>query len=111
MPERTAERRANARNRHFWRTETPVVEGRAARPVAHRKAAGASRTRKTLWKHRYAHRLPASAGSRPEQVVLAATAADIDTVVVGGRVVVREGRHLLGDVGALLESAIAALVS
>ncbi|HEX6337253.1 MAG TPA: formimidoylglutamate deiminase [Jiangellaceae bacterium] len=54
---------------------------------------------------------PRTAGSRPEQVVMAATAADIDTVVVGGRQVVRQGRHLLGDVGALLESAIAAVVS
>ncbi len=53
---------------------------------------------------------PRTAGSRPEQVVLAASASDIDTVVVSGRVVVRQGRHLLGDVGALLESAIAALV-
>ena len=43
--------------------------------------------------------------------MLAATAADVDTVVVGGRVVVRQGRHLLGDVGALLESAIAEVVT
>jgi formiminoglutamate deiminase len=54
---------------------------------------------------------PRTAGSRPEQVVLAATAADIDTVVVGGRVVVRHGRHPLEEVGPLLESAIAAVVT
>jgi hypothetical protein len=44
-------------------------------------------------------------------VVLVATAADIDTVVVGGRVVVQHGRHLLGEVGALLESVVAAVVT
>jgi cytosine/adenosine deaminase-related metal-dependent hydrolase len=44
-------------------------------------------------------------------VVLVATAADIDTVVVGGRVVVRHGRHPLGEVGTLLESAIEAVVT
>jgi len=38
--------------------------------------------------------------------VLAATASDVDTVVVDGRVVVTGGRHRLGDVGALLRDAI-----
>jgi len=47
-----------------------------------------------------------TAGSLPEQVLLAATAADVDTVVVDGSVVVEGGRHRLGDVGELLEEAI-----
>ncbi len=49
---------------------------------------------------------PRTAGALPEQVVLAATAADVDTVVVGGRVVVEGGRHVLGDVGEMLATAI-----
>jgi formiminoglutamate deiminase len=49
---------------------------------------------------------PRTAGIDPVQVVLAATAADVDTVVVGGRVVVDGGRHVLGDVGMLLREAI-----
>ncbi|MPZ79130.1 MAG: formimidoylglutamate deiminase [Actinophytocola sp.] len=48
-----------------------------------------------------------TAGCRPDQVVLAATAADVHTVVAGGRVVARDGRHeRLGAVGPLLASAI-----
>lgn len=44
-----------------------------------------------------------TAGSDPGQVVLSATAADVVTVVVAGRVVARGGQHAtLGDVGALL---------
>jgi hypothetical protein len=35
--------------------------------------------------------------------------ADVDTVVVGGDVVVREGRHVLGDVAALLGDAVDAV--
>lgn len=50
-----------------------------------------------------------TAGADPAQVVLAASAADVDTVVVGGEVVVRDGRHRLGDVGALLADVIAEL--
>ena len=42
-------------------------------------------------------------------MLLAATAADVDTVLVDGRVVVSGGRHVLGDVGALLQAAIAPL--
>jgi cytosine/adenosine deaminase-related metal-dependent hydrolase len=37
---------------------------------------------------------------------MAASAADVHTVVVDGRVVVAEGRHVLGDVGRLLSEAI-----
>jgi formiminoglutamate deiminase len=48
-----------------------------------------------------------TAGGDPAQVVFAAVAADVDTVVVDGRVVVAAGAHRLGDVGALLADAIA----
>lgn len=40
-----------------------------------------------------------------EAVVFAATAADVRTVISGGRRVVEEGRHVLGDVGELLAGA------
>jgi formiminoglutamate deiminase len=49
---------------------------------------------------------PRTAGCAPDQVVMAASAADVHTVVVDGRVVVAEGRHVLGDVGRLLSEAI-----
>jgi formiminoglutamate deiminase len=54
------------------------------------------------------------AGARPadavDQLVFAATAADVTSVVVSGRQVVRDGRHLLvGDVAAALDRAIATL--
>ncbi|MFI6793828.1 formimidoylglutamate deiminase [Nonomuraea sp. NPDC050383] len=41
-----------------------------------------------------------------EAVVYAATAADVHSVISGGRRVVSEGRHVLGDVGAMLARAI-----
>ncbi|GAA3168722.1 formimidoylglutamate deiminase [Blastococcus jejuensis] len=50
-----------------------------------------------------------TAGCAPEQLVMCATAADVHTVVAGGRVVVAEGRHVLGDDGRLLADAIAPL--
>jgi formiminoglutamate deiminase len=50
-----------------------------------------------------------TAGCEPEQVMFAASAADVDTVVVDGRVVVSGGVHVLGDVGALLQKAIGEL--
>ncbi|WP_237687498.1 formimidoylglutamate deiminase [Arthrobacter jiangjiafuii] len=51
-----------------------------------------------------------TAGSRPGQLALTATAADVHTVVVGGRVLARNGRHSsLGDPGVLLGAAIAAV--
>lgn len=50
-----------------------------------------------------------TAGALPEQVVLVAGAADVDTVLVDGRVVVSGGRHILGDVAGLLAEAIAPL--
>jgi formiminoglutamate deiminase len=51
-----------------------------------------------------------TAGCAPDQVLLAATAADVHTVVVGGRIVARDGRHeKLGDVGRLLADALGTL--
>jgi formiminoglutamate deiminase len=50
-----------------------------------------------------------TAGADPAQVLYAAGAADVDTVLVDGRPVVEGGAHRLGDVGALLTSAIGAL--
>ncbi len=52
---------------------------------------------------------PRTAGIDPAQVVLTAGAQDVDTVIVEGRTVVAGGRHLLGDVGALLGAAIGPL--
>lgn len=50
-----------------------------------------------------------TAGCLPEQLLFAATAADVRTVVVEGEVVVAEGVHRLGDVPGLLRRAIEAL--
>ena len=50
-----------------------------------------------------------TAGALPEQLVLVAGAADVDTVLVDGRVVVSGGRHVLGDVAGLLTEAITPL--
>jgi formiminoglutamate deiminase len=50
-----------------------------------------------------------TAGAAPAQLVMAAGAADVHTVVVDGRVVVSDGQHVLGDVGRLLSAAIAPL--
>ena len=50
-----------------------------------------------------------TAGTDPAQVLYAATAADVDTVLVDGRPTVEGGVHRLGDVGALLAAAIGAL--
>ena len=49
---------------------------------------------------------PRTAGCAPDQVVMAAGAADVHTVVVDGRVIVSGGQHVLGDVGRLLAAAI-----
>jgi formiminoglutamate deiminase len=51
-----------------------------------------------------------TAGCRPGQAVLAATAADVHTVLVAGREVVSGGEHrALGPVGPLLADALRAL--
>jgi formiminoglutamate deiminase len=47
-----------------------------------------------------------TAGVRPDQLLLSATAADVDTVVADGEVIVRAGHHRLGAVAALLTAAI-----
>jgi formiminoglutamate deiminase len=47
-----------------------------------------------------------TAGADPDQIVLAATAADIDRVVVAGQTVVSDGEHRLGPVGPLLTKAL-----
>ncbi|HET7761978.1 MAG TPA: formimidoylglutamate deiminase [Phycicoccus sp.] len=52
---------------------------------------------------------PRTAGCAPDQVLYAATSADVSDVVVGGERVVVDGRHRLGDVGRLLADAIAAV--
>lgn len=49
---------------------------------------------------------PRTAGSEASQVVMTATAAEVHTVVVDGRVVVRDRQHVLGDVGRLLTKAL-----
>jgi formiminoglutamate deiminase len=53
---------------------------------------------------------PRTAGSDPDQLLLSAAASDVDTVVVGGQVVVREGRHsTLDPVGVGLARVIGEL--
>jgi formiminoglutamate deiminase len=47
-----------------------------------------------------------TAGSAPEQIILSASASDVDTVIVDGAAVVTGGQHLLGNVGTLLQKAI-----
>jgi formiminoglutamate deiminase len=52
---------------------------------------------------------PRTAGTQPQQAILAATASDVHTVIVDGRLVVDDGRHVLGDIGRLLAEAIGPL--
>lgn len=49
---------------------------------------------------------PRTAGAAPQQLVMVAGSADVDTVVAGGVVIVEGGRHRLGDVGALMGAAV-----
>jgi formiminoglutamate deiminase len=51
----------------------------------------------------------ASSDSLLESAVFAGTASDVDHVVVGGEVIVRDGRHVRIDVGAELAESIGAL--
>jgi len=48
-------------------------------------------------------------GSRPDQVIHSATAADVRRVVVGGETVVFDGEHRLGPVAPILSKALARL--
>ncbi len=50
-----------------------------------------------------------TAGVLPAQAVMVAGAPDVHTVLVDGQLVVSDGRHRLGDVGALLAEAVAAV--
>lgn len=53
-----------------------------------------------------------TAGSRPDQLALTASAADVLAVVVAGRVLARDGVHtVLGDPAALLAGALEAVAS
>jgi formiminoglutamate deiminase len=52
---------------------------------------------------------PRTAGADPAQIVLAGTAADVDSVIVGGTTIVSHGQHVRGDVGPMLAAAIDAL--
>ena len=45
-------------------------------------------------------------GARPDQIAYAATAADVDQVVVAGQVIVRDGQHRLGSPAGLLTAAL-----
>jgi cytosine/adenosine deaminase-related metal-dependent hydrolase len=47
-----------------------------------------------------------TAGSVPEQIMMSASGADVDTVIVDGATVVSGGQHRLGNVGVLLQKAI-----
>lgn len=49
---------------------------------------------------------PRTAGADPAQIMLAAGTPDVRTVMTDGRIVVQDGHHRLGDVGALLTAAI-----
>jgi cytosine/adenosine deaminase-related metal-dependent hydrolase len=48
-----------------------------------------------------------TAGAKPGQILYCATRSDVDRVVVGGRVVVQDAQHELGDVASLLGKALA----
>jgi cytosine/adenosine deaminase-related metal-dependent hydrolase len=50
-----------------------------------------------------------TAGSQPDQIHYGAAAADVRDVIINGRRVVRDHRHTLGDVGALLAETLADL--
>jgi cytosine/adenosine deaminase-related metal-dependent hydrolase len=50
-----------------------------------------------------------TAGAAPSAVFFAAGAADVSTVVVDGRVVVRDGQHVRVDAAAELARAVGAL--
>ena len=47
-------------------------------------------------------------GSKSGELVYTATSSDIGTVVVNGRVIVRDGHHALGNPGQLMRRALLA---
>lgn len=47
-----------------------------------------------------------TAGAAHDQIIYACVASDVSTVVVGGDIVVSDGRHRMGDVGRMLVGAI-----
>jgi formiminoglutamate deiminase len=47
-----------------------------------------------------------TAGTHPDQIAYAATGTDVDQVVIGGQVIVRDGRHRLGSPAELLTTAL-----
>jgi formiminoglutamate deiminase len=47
-----------------------------------------------------------TAGADPDQIAYAATGTDVDQVVIGGQVIVRDGRHRLGSPAELLTTAL-----
>ena len=47
-----------------------------------------------------------TAGSHPAQIHYSAAASDVRDVIIGGRHVVRDGTHRLGDIGSLLTAAL-----
>lgn len=50
-----------------------------------------------------------TSGSEPDQIVMAATAADVLTVIVGGREIVAQGQHQVSNVPRILREAITPL--
>lgn len=48
-----------------------------------------------------------TAGSKAGQILYSATRSDVDRVVVGGRTIVEDGRHVMGDVAGMLVKALA----
>ena len=50
-----------------------------------------------------------TAGSAPDQIHYAATAADVTDTVVAGQHVVRDRQHRLGPVGPMVNNALARL--
>ena len=64
------------------------------------------RARRARRLRRRTGRLGTHAGARPDQICYAATAADVEQVVVGGRTIVKDGCHHLGSPARLLAAAL-----
>jgi formiminoglutamate deiminase len=48
-------------------------------------------------------------GAKAGQILYCATRSDVDRVVVGGRTIVEDGQHVLGDIPALLGAALTSI--